>query len=331
MPLLKHADYNPAFPFTNGHFQTIYPVLARRRPEIAFESERITTPDGDFIDLDWSRTGSDRVAVISHGLEGNSRRKYVAGAALALNRDGWDTVNLNFRGCSGEPNRLPRLYHSGVTDDLHTVLTHALRRGGYSEAALVGFSMGGNQTLKYLGENPDNVPPQVSRAAVFSVPCDLAGAAKVMGRTVNRVYMEYFLRGLREKVRHKAERFPELGLDLTGLDEIRTFEVYDDRYTAPLHGFASAQDYYAKCASLQFLDEVRVPTLLVNAADDPFLSSLCYPEGRARRNDCLYLDIPAHGGHVGFVSLNGNGEYWSEKRMREFFARLDDGTVQEMR
>nr|WP_054649711.1 alpha/beta fold hydrolase [Salidesulfovibrio brasiliensis] len=319
MPIIDDSSYHPRFPFTSGHLQTMFPVLARPHPPVSFERERIETPDGDFIDLDWSRVGSDRVAVISHGLEGNSRRKYVAGAALALNRAGWDTVNLNFRGCSGEPNRLPRLYHSGVTDDLHTVLTHTLERGGYAEAGLVGFSMGGNQTLKYLGENPDLVPDEVRRAVVFSVPCHLSGAAEVMGRPANRVYMAYFLRGLREKVREKAARFPELDISLHGLDDIRTFEVYDDRYTAPLHGFDGAQDYYARSSSLQFLENVGVPTLLVNACDDPFLSASCYPERAARTNRNLLLETPRHGGHVGFVAFGGD-LYWSDRRLAAFFA-----------
>lgn len=258
------------------------------------------------------------MAVISHGLEGNSRKKYVSGAALALNRQGWDTVNLNFRGCSGEPNRLPRLYHSGVTDDLHTVLMHALNSGDYGEAGLVGYSMGGNQTLKYLGEDPQKVPAEVNRAVVFSVPCHLSSAEKVMSRPANRIYMAYFLRGLREKVRQKAAMFPEQEISLDGLEAIRTFDVFDERYTAPLHGFAGAQDYYEKSSSLQFLDEVRVPTLVVNACDDPFLSARCYPEAEAESNPNLSLEMPRHGGHVGFVSFGGE-LYWSDRRLAAFF------------
>lgn len=295
----------------------MYPVLARPAPAIVFERERIETPDGDFLDLDWSRVGAKRVVVISHGLEGNSRRKYVAGAALALSREGWDTVNLNFRGCSGEMNRLLRLYHSGITDDLHTVLIHALEAGGYESAMLVGFSMGGNQTLKYLGEDPSKVPDEVRCAAVFSVPCDLSGAAVVMGRTVNRIYMEYFLRGLRRKIIQKAERFPEQGLDLSGLERIRTFYEWDDRFTAPLHGFRDADDYYSQCSSLRHAHEIRVPTLLVSAKDDPFLSQSCYPEQVASQSDSLYLEMPSHGGHVGFVERTDEF-YWSEKRLAIF-------------
>lgn len=318
MPVLPNSGYSPFFPFTNPHVQTVFPVVARSRPEIAFTRERVPTPDADFLDLDWSRVGARRLAVICHGLEGNSRRKYVAGAALSLNRHGWDTLNWNFRGCSGTPNLRPRMYHSGVTDDLHTVLQHGLRRGGYTAAALVGFSMGGNQVLKYLGESPELVPEQVKCAAVFSVPCDLAEAAEVMARPGNRIYMRYFLHSLRGKVREKARRFPEIGLDLTGLERIKTFREFDERFTAPLHGFAGAGDYYARASSKQYLRHLRVPTLLVNAQDDPFLAPSCMPLEQARDNENLYLEMPRHGGHVGFVSCKGR-EYWSESRLAGFF------------
>lgn len=319
MSLDCNATYSPVFPFTSGHVQTLWASLVRPRPWSACERERIETPDGDFLDIDWRRVGSCRVAVISHGLEGNSRKKYAVGAALALNEAGWDTVNLNFRGCSGEPNRLPRLYHSGVTDDLHTGLTHALASGGYAEAGLVGFSMGGNQTLKYLGECPDSVPKQVTRAVAFSVPCDLGGAAEIMARPSNAIYMEYFLRGLRRKVREKAARFPELEWDLEGLRRIRTFQEFDDRFTAPLHGFLGAADYYARCSSLQFLKSITVDTLLVNGLDDPFLSASCYPGEDAGLGRGMRVETPRHGGHVGFVPERRGEPYWSEKRLAAFF------------
>lgn len=312
--------YTPPFFLRNGHALTMYPVLFRDKPALCPVRERILTPDGDFLDIDWHRQNSDRIAVISHGLEGNSRRKYVLGAAKALLQEGWDVVCLNFRGCSGEPNLLLREYHSGVTDDLDTVLRHALKTGGYSRAGLIGFSMGGNQTLKYLGENPGKVPQEVVCAAVFSVPCHLSDAARTMGRAQNAVYMEYFLRGLREKVRRKAERFPEAP-KVEGLMKIRTFHEFDDRFTAPTHGFADAEDYYARCSAVQFLGEIAVPTLLVNALDDPFLSESCYPVAAADENPYLRLETPRHGGHVGFVSRDPDGLYWSERRMAAWFSR----------
>jgi uncharacterized protein len=313
MPLIA-SGYRPRWWLRNGHLQTLYPFLFRRVGPLPFERERIATTDGDFLDLDWLRSGRPRLAVISHGLEGSSRAKYVRGMTLALHTQGWDVLAWNFRGCSGEPNRTMRLYHSGVTDDLHAVLVHALS-SGYAHAALVGFSMGGNQILKYLGENPGLVPSQVRSAAVFSVPCDLEAASTAMAAPANRVYMLRFLRSLRVKVREKSVRFPGC-LDLAGLEAVRTFPEFDDRYTAPLHGFADARDYYRRSSSIRYLDSIALPTLMVNAQDDPFLAPSCFPHDLARTHDSLVLECPAHGGHVGFAGTAP--VYWSEARAARF-------------
>lgn len=323
MPLLPPPEYRPPFPFTSGHLQTVYPTLFRRTPQTEPERERLETDDGDFLDLDWhySKAKTSRgLVVVSHGLEGNSRKKYPLGMARYLNEGGWDVICFNFRCCSSEPNRLPRFYHSGVTDDLHRVLTHGLARG-YECAALVGFSMGGNQTLKYLGENPGLVPPQVKGGVTFSVPCRLADSVLVMNRASNRVYMKYFMAGLKKKITEKANRFPEL-IDTAGLDQMETFEPFDDKYTAPLHGFKSAADYYERCSSAQFLGSIKVPTLMVQAMDDPFLPSSCYPVDQARENENLFLEIPDFGGHVGFMGKWLESPYWSEKRARLFLEHL---------
>lgn len=320
MPVLAHSDYRPPFVLWNGHVQTVYPVLFRPMPKVGPVRERIATADGDFLDLDWHRADGRapvRLAVISHGLEGHARKKYVAGMARLLTRRGWDVLAWNFRGCSGEPNRLLRLYHSGDTADLHAVLTYGLGRRDYAHAVLVGFSIGGNQLLKYLGEDPDRVPNKVRAAVAFSVPCDLAGGARVLARPANRLYMEYFLRGLRAKARLKNRLFGEV-LDLAGLDAMRTFEEFDGCVTAPLHGFAGAADYYRRASSLPHLAAIRVPTLLVNALDDPFLSPTCYPREAAAANDRLLLEMPVSGGHVGFVERNRENLYWSERRAAAF-------------
>lgn len=290
------------------------------------ERERIETPDGDFLDLDWHRAADNpgKLAVVSHGLEGNSRKKYPLGMARALCRAGWDVICFNFRCCSGEPNRKLRFYHSGVTDDLHTVLVHGLGTGRYRVAGLVGFSMGGNQTLKYLGEEPRMVPAEVRGAVVFSVPCQLDDAVEVMNKVQNRAYMRYFMNGLHQKIRLKATMFPGM-LDTEGLENIMTFDVFDDRYTAPLHGFASAADYYTRCSSNRFLQGVRVPTLIVQALDDPFLSASCYPVDAARDNPDLFLEIPNYGGHVGFIGGWRESDYWSEGRAVRFLESVLPG------
>lgn len=324
MPILPTPDFHPLFPFTSGHIQTIYPTLFRKVTSTRPKPERIELPDSDFIDLDWHyspKGTSRRLAVVSHGLEGNARKKYPLGMAKVLTERGWDVICYNFRGCSGEINRLPRFYHSGATDDLHTVLSHGLARAGYDQAALIGFSMGGNQTLKYLGENPVLVPDEVIGAVVFSVPCMLADSVEVMDKWQNRMYMKYFLSSLEKKMRIKAKMFPGL-IDTEGIEKITSFFPFDNRYTAPLHGFADAADYYQKCSSRQFLDSIRIPTLVVQAADDPFLAESCYPRQEARSNPSLHLEIPRFGGHVGFAGTWQENYYWSELRAVNFLENL---------
>ena len=192
-------------------------------------------------------------------------------------------------------------------------MQHALPR--YAHVGLVGFSLGGNMTLKYLGEQGDAAP--VARAVVFSVPVDLAASSAALARWENGLYMRYFLRSLRGKVRAKAAQFPD-AVSTAGLGRIRDFRGFDDRYTAPLHGFEDAADYWRRSSSKPFLPAIRVPTLLVNAADDPFLAPACYPTDMARNHAHLTLEVPAHGGHVGFVQFGSEGEYWSEQRAAAF-------------
>ena len=321
MPLIPHSTYAPPPWLQGGHWQTIYPVLFRIKPRLSFRRIHLPTPDGDRISLDLSMVGetpSPRgIAVLSHGLEGDSRRRYILGMARALMEDGWDVLARNFRCCGGEMNLLPGMYHSGQTEDLHTVLQYCLEQG-YTRIVLVGFSMGGNQVLKYLGENPERVPKEVVAAAAFSVPCDLVGCAQTLDMPSNRLYMAYFLYSLRRKVREKHQKYPDL-YPIAGLENVHTFAQFDDRYTAPVHGFASALDYWEKSSCLPHLAAIRVPTLLTNARNDPFLSSTCFPEQIAEESTALFLETPEQGGHVGFVPGEGGPNYWSEARAVEFF------------
>ena len=292
---------------------------------MAYERERIEMPDGDFLDLDWVKTGADRVVVLSHGLEGYTERSYMRGMARTLARHEWDVLAWNFRGCSGEPNRLMRSYHSGVSDDLDVVVRHALGAHGYGRAALVGFSLGGNITLKYLGEQSDRLDARIRAAVTFSVPCALdAGAARI-DQNANWIYRERFLRDLRKKVQQKHALFPD-DLDVTDLEDIPTLRAFDDRYTAPIHGFKDAADYYARCSSLPLISHISIPTLLVNAIDDPFLPEACYPVEAARHHRFFDLEMPRHGGHVGFVAFGDAGAYWSEQRAAAFLkTKVGDG------
>jgi predicted alpha/beta-fold hydrolase len=236
--------------------------------------------------------------------------------AAALIAAGWDVLAWNFRGCGGEANRLPRFYHSGETGDLSAVIEHA--GATYSHIALIGFSLGGNMTLKYLGEG--RVHPSVVAGVGISVPVDLAASSRALDRQwANRVYLRRFMKSLVTKVRAKAARFPEQ-FDIDGAGAIRTFAQFDGRYTAPLHGFRDAEDYWARSSARQFLSRITVPTLLLNALNDPFLAPECFPYEEARTNPALFLETPDSGGHVGFLDLVHGLQPWSERRVVEFLA-----------
>jgi len=323
MPVLPSPDYLPPFPFRSANLATLYPPLFRATPRLPVPGrERIETPDNDFLVIDRHRNRigkSRKLAIISHGLEGHSRKKYILGMARMVTGLGYDAACWCQRGCSGEPNNLPRSYHSGETNDLHSVISHCLKDGQYNEVILIGFSMGGNQILKYLGENPDRVPSQVMSAVTFSVPCDLAATEIVLALPSRRIYFEYFMKGLKEKVRSKARIFPN-EVDSTLLKGIKNLRQFDDRFTAPANNFVDGLDYYTKSSSKQFLTSIRIPTLLVNAQDDPFLAPECFPVSEAENNKYLYLEMPKYGGHVGFVAGGEENIYWSERRVEKFLA-----------
>ncbi len=314
MPLIKSSTYKPGLFFRNNQVATTCPTLFRRVDGVPLVRHRITTPDGDFIDLDcWWQQGKSTV-VLCHGLEGNAHRQYMLGMARAFGNQGWNVVGYNYRGCSGEPNLKPYSYHSGATDDLRSVLDFA-DKPGQPVRALVGFSLGGNLVLKYLGENAPSVLPSIAAAVAFSVPVDLAETTRILQHPRNWAYNRRFLKKLVEKIRMKAADFPE-EIDLTKLGSVKTLKDFDNVYTAPLSGFRDADDYYRQCSCGQFLSSIKVPTLLVSALDDPFLGESCYPRQIAAASDFLFLETPAHGGHVGFHSPGK--QYWSEKRAVDF-------------
>lgn len=304
----------------NGHVQSVWSTLFRSVPMQEPTREVLPTLDEDELQLDWYRQGSDRLAVISHGLEGHSRRPYVLGLARALLAEGWDVLAWNYRSCGGVMNLQPRFYHSGATEDLTHVVNHALS-GDYKSLFLSGFSMGGNLTLLYLGQQGEMVDSRICGAVTYSVPCDLAGSAEVLALPSRRIYMQRFLKDLHVKMQEKSRRFPDL-IDTNGFESIRTFREFDDRYTAPLHGFRNAEDYWAQCSALPRLRDIRVPALMINATDDPFLSAKCFPETRKLLGDHVRLEAPRWGGHVGFVEHARDGFYWSERRALGFLSHL---------
>jgi predicted alpha/beta-fold hydrolase len=317
--MVNSSDYKPLLWFRNGHIQTILPSMLRRVSGVCYKRERIHTPDDDFLDLDWSCSGEKLLAVLSHGLEGNSQRVYVKGMVKALNEAHIDCLAWNYRTCSGETNRQLRMYHNGCTDDLDLVIRHAIAKG-YENIFLVGFSMGGNLSLLYLGQQSEQILPQLKGAVTFSVPADLEDSARQLSLTINTLYMKRFLRMLHRKVKEKMVLFP-YQIDDRNYDQIKDFNAFDDRYTAPIHGFRNAEDYWAKCSCGPLLGRIRVPSLIVNAEDDPFLGTSCYPYQQII-NPNIYLEVPKYGGHVGFMKRRINDKYWSESRTVDFIQEL---------
>lgn len=323
MPVIA-SSFNPPLILRNGHAQTILPVFLRRRLRLVYERERLELDDGDFLDLDWARaekrssiSALSQVAVLTHGLEGCAGNGYMRGMAAALNAAGWDALAWNFRSCSGEPNRLARFYHSGETGDLAAVIRHAAER--YSSIALVGFSLGGNIILKYLGAETPH--PAVICAAAISTPIDLASSARALDqRAANRIYLRRFLKTLVGKVEAKALQYPGR-FDTRGLRNVESFQEFDDRYTAPIHGFRDAGDYWQQSSSRQYLHRITVPTLLLNARNDPFLTPESFAFAEAEQNAHLFLEAPGSGGHVGFLDFAEKNPVWSERRAVQFLGQ----------
>jgi len=314
MPLV-HSEYQAHGPFKNGHFATIYSAKLRLTPKIEQQRERIWLADGDFLDLDHSSTLSSPkgTAILLHGLEGNAQRTYMVGQAKALQEGGWDVCCVNLRGCSGEPNINYDSYNAGRTDDVAAVVKHLIA-SGRSRLVLIGFSLGGNLVLKYLGEGRA-IPSAVAGGVAVSSPLNLKGSLEALTKMENWPYRTVFLHDLRRKYRKKMVDHPQ-HMNRAEYKKINSLFTFDNIYTAKAHGFTDAYDYYAKSSSLQFLPHIDRPVLILNARNDSFLSPECYPYSFAEDSKNIYLETPKYGGHVGFHQRNKR--YYSEDRTVQF-------------
>lgn len=317
-------SYSPARWLPAGHLMTVFASVARPFPRPRADRERWELPDGDFVDVDRLHGAGPEapVLVVCHGLEGNSRAPYVRGLAAAAVSRGFAVLALNFRGCSGTMNRLPRLYHSGETGDLSEVVGRVAAERPGRPVLLAGFSLGGNVVAKYLGERGGAVPPEVRAAAVISAPFDLAACARALDGPGFwfRLYRERFLRRLRRKALAKARRFPR-AIDAAAARSARSFAQFDGQVTAPLHGFAGAEDYWARSSSGRYLGGVRRPLLAIASSDDPMVPAASLPVEAARANPCVTLEVHPAGGHVAFVSgPPWRPSYWAEGRALDFLA-----------
>jgi predicted alpha/beta-fold hydrolase len=314
--------YAPSSWLPGGHAQTVFARLWAWPPGPAPRRERWETPDGDFLDVDRCGEPAGPTVVVLHGLEGSSRAPYVRRLVRELLREGLSVAALNFRGCSGEENRLPRLYHSGETGDLDFAVRRLAAERPGRPLGVAGFSLGGNVAAKWLGEGGDGLPAEVRAGAVVSVPFDLAASAEALdgGGFWALVYRERFLRMLRRKALAKARRFPGL-LDAAAVRAARSFREFDDRATAPLHGFADARDYWSRCSAARFLDGVRRPLLALAADDDPMVPAAALPLAAVRHNPSVELQVMPGGGHVGFVAGPPWAfRFWAERRAAGFLA-----------
>jgi hypothetical protein len=325
------STYRAPWWVPGGHAQTVWSALvARPRRRVALERERCDTPDGDFVDIDWLRgPAAAPLVVMFHGLEGNATSHYARAMMLALREAGWRGAVPHFRSCSGELNRLPRAYHSGDSAEIGWLLERCARASGGAPLYAVGISLGGNALLKWLGEEGDAARTRLAAAAAVSAPLDLSAGADAIEQGFSMVYTRMFLASLKRKVRAKAVRHGGV-VDARDLARVRTMREFDDRYTARLHGFGDAADYYARSSAKGYLAGIRVPTLVLNARNDPFLPARHLPDA-STLPPSVTLETPAQGGHVGFVSGPFPGHLrWLPRRIIDFLARAPSAVAAEV-
>ncbi|NNE28152.1 MAG: alpha/beta fold hydrolase [Saprospiraceae bacterium] len=318
MPLEFAEEFRRPWFIRGAHPQTIFVNLFRKPTFIRPEREKVLTPDGDFFLVDWYKQGSKKCIIIAHGLEGDSKRQYVRGLGKTMFDEGWDVLAKNFRSCGGKINYLPGSYHCAHTQDLELLVDRIQAEGVYDTLVLAGFSLGGNVSLLYAGRKASEMPSVVKAVVGVSVPCDLVESVDELDAPKNRHYLLQFFRPLKNKVRQKVGR-GIISKDRAKLIyKAKNFRELDEVYTAPLHGFDSARDYWAKASSLSHLTQIRVPSLLINAMDDTFISKTCFPTEIAKSSPDFHLVIPPVGGHVGFVSGFPWTSLWSEQKIKSF-------------
>ena len=342
MPIIK-STYQPSGLWRNPHFSTIYPSVFRKVKGIDYTRERLELSDGDFLDLDWNFSeniafnksailkvetlikSTNKLAIFTHGFLGNSTRPYLLGGVKALNLAGYDALAWNHRGLGGENNRLEKITTHGSSDDLEAVINYALSKNQYHEIVLVGYSKGGNISLKYAGEKGEDIPSEIKSVVAISTPTDLQGSVDVMGK--NGFYTNRFHKKLSNFLKERKQ--------LVGNEVFKDFKKFKylneftDNYIAPLHGFKDGKDYYDSCSAMHVVDKIRIPTLILNAQNDPVLSFSCGVQDIAEKSDFILSEMPLHGGHCGFYETNKDGLYWADKRVVEFVV-VNKGVISEV-
>lgn len=322
MPIIPSSFQPKNRLFRNTHASTIHASLLRQMPRIKFVRERIDTPDGDFLDLDWSKKDSKKLIIILAGLEGKSRSLYARAAIHYFNKRGWDALGMNYRGCSGEPNRLLRGYHMGASDDVKFTVDHAIEKHGYKEVVILGYSLGGNLALKYAGEAGENIPKEVKATVSFSVPMDIQKSDERLNKWYNWHYLKWFMFPLNWKANRKKRQYPEALKSYRGFFMSGNFVYFDTNFTAPANGFPNVESYWEASSCRPVLKDIQVPSLVISALNDTFISKKCYPIAEAKTNANLYLEMPNHGGHCGFIREFFEKEWWMEERAFAFVEKV---------
>lgn len=322
---MKNSTFKPAWWLKNCHLQTLFPALFRKLKSPELRRERIITPDNDFLDIDWCGEGNLPLVILLHGLTGSSQSIYIKGLQHILLKQNYRSVALNFRGCSGQSNHSYRCYHSGETQDIDFLYKTLREREPKTPFAAVGFSLGGNVLLKWLGEQQNNV--NLFAAVAVSVPLVLSICATKLDFGFSKIYRANLLRELKDYIFKKQQHLQKMGKiehakkleQLGDLTAIRSFWEYDERVVAKLHGFKNAHDYYARSSSRQFLKNIVVQTLIIQALDDPFMTPNVIPNAD-ELSPFVTLELTQNGGHVGFVTGKNpfKPDYWLEKRIPEF-------------
>lgn len=315
MPLIENSEYHiSGFLYRNPHFTTIFVNKIRKTIRPPYRRERLELADGDFLDIDFVIKNKRKAVVLCHGLEGSSDRNYNNTAAEYFLKNDFSVFAWNNRSCSGEMNRSPKLYHHAAIDDLDSAVKFVMNRG-FEEIYLLGFSMGGVQILNYFGKtDPDN---RIKAGVAISSPIYLKTTAEILKMGFNRIYLENFLIAIKRKLRQKSIKYPDLA-DWMKVMASKDFDGIDEYFTAPVHGFSSADDYYSKASPGALLQKIRTPVLILNAMDDPFLGADSFPKEIASKSDFVFLETPDCGGHCAFPLKKSKFSY-SEKRAYEFF------------
>ena len=318
MVLLSPGYVAPRF-FKNAYLQTAYSIYLRKVPEVPYFREKLITPDHDFLYLDWVTKDPKKLVILTHGITGSSHASYMRGMANIFLKENWSVLAWNMRGRGGQTsNWQKKNYHLGFTDDLRFIIDYAVYVRKFQEIVLVGFSMGGNISLKYLGEEYDRVLPHIKACVAFSAPIDAVSCGDLIDRTPQRLASYHLLRDMVRSISSKASLLSPI-MDLNRFLKVKTWREFDEIYTAPVYGFDSVLEYRIKAGAKPLLPRIQIPTLLINAKDDPLLSPECCPDDKVMRNHpFLFCEFPDNGGHLGFVSFDKPGWIWSETRSLDF-------------